>query len=734
MGYRYLDKSTAVATFASEPPVAVEGSLYFNTTDDIFYISNGTTWNLVSNANPSTTGGTVTINAISEGGTFSYDLGTDYEDDVDTDAELTYTLVSGTMPSGATLPTSGNSALTGTASGVSSNTNYTFTIKATDTSGGTATQDYQQQINNVAPTVTGGTVAISAVTEASAMSYDVDTDFTYATGSTFSVYSVQSGTLPSGASLNTATGVISGTAGNVGSNTTYTFTIRGTDTDGDTVDQGYTWVINTVAPTVTGGTVTISATSEGASASYDVDTNFTYPTGTTRKSTSAYAVQSGSLPSGLSLNADTGVINGTAGNNASFSFTIRGTDTDGDTADQQYTWVINNVAPTSTGGTVTISAVNEGSSASYDVDTNFTFTTGSAFSAFSVASGSLPSGLSLNTSTGVINGTMGTVSSNTAYSFTIRGTDTNSDYVDQGYSWTITNVPFSATGGTITTVSGYKIHTFTSSASGASGFVPNKSGTVDVMVVAAGGCGGGDMGGGGGAGGMIVSTGFSVSASSYSIVIGAGGTGTITGDNPGGPKGTNGGNTTFSTITTLGGGAGQTGHRTAQSDGQANSGGSGGGASAYSGALISGASGTSGQGNAGGNNNNSSYNSAGGGGKGTVGVNAAGACGPGGTGLQNNYDGTNHYYAGGGGGGGYNTHAGNGGAGGGGGGGHYGYQNVQVGTGGSGRNAGGNGITNTNHSYGGAGGANTGGGGGAGGYSSKGGAGGSGIVIIRYAA
>ena len=140
----------AVVVGATLPsPVSDEGSLFYKSDTDIFYISNGTQWNLVSNANPVTTGGTVTIVAIDEWGTFSYDLGTDFTDDVDTDAQLTYTLSSGTMPTGCTLPTTGNSAFTGTASNVASNTNYTWTIKATDTSGGTATQDYQQTINNV---------------------------------------------------------------------------------------------------------------------------------------------------------------------------------------------------------------------------------------------------------------------------------------------------------------------------------------------------------------------------------------------------------------------------------------------------------------------------------------------------------------------------------------------------------------------------------------------------------
>ena len=573
MGYRYLNMGTAVPVFAAEPPVATEGSLYYNSTSEVFYICNGTQWNLVSNANPATTGGTVTIDALSEGGTFSYDLGDDFTDDVDTDAQLTYTLASGTLPSGCTLPTTGNSAFTGTASGVSSNTNYTWTIKVTDTSGGTATQDYQQTINTVSPTVTGGTVTISSVSEGGSASYDVDTDFTFGTGSTFSAYSLQSGSLPSGTSLATATGVISGTAGNVSSNTAYTFTIRGTDTDGDTVDQSYSWTINTITPTSTGGTVTISNTSEGASASYDVDTNFSYPTGSTF---SAYSLQSGSLPNGLSLNTTSGVISGTAGNSGSASFTIRATDTDGDVKDQAYSWTITNVAPTSTGGTVTISSVQEGLSASYDVDTNFTFTTGSTFSAYSLLSGSLPSGLSFNTSTGVISGTMGTVSADTASSFTIRATDTDGDTVDQAYSWTITDIP------------------------------PY---SVDYLVIAGAGGGGygqqGHNAGGGGAGGYRNSynseTSGRGSASEtakevttgivYTVTIGAGGAGGPSAEN----RGASGSNSVFSTITSTGGGAGGAGGNSGV-ERQGLAGGAGGGTASSDTTVLGGGAGTSGQG------------------------------------------------------------------------------------------------------------------------------------------
>jgi hypothetical protein len=243
VGKKGLQDGALTTTAASAPTVGAKGELFYNTAENKLYVSNGTIWTRVSNDAPSATGGTVVISTLNEGDTFSYNLGTNFTDDSSTDAELTYALESGTLPGGATLPTSGNSAMTGTVGNVSSNTVYTFSIRATDTAGATATQDYQQQINTVVATTTGGTVTISSVNEGSSASYDVDTNFTFNTGSTFSAYSLVSGALPSGLSLNTSTGVISGTMGNVSVATAYSFTIRATDTDGDTADQAYSWSI-----------------------------------------------------------------------------------------------------------------------------------------------------------------------------------------------------------------------------------------------------------------------------------------------------------------------------------------------------------------------------------------------------------------------------------------------------------------------------------------------------------
>lgn len=78
-----------------------------------------------------------------------------------------------------------------------------------------------------------------------------------------------------------------------------------------------------------------------------------------------------------------------------------------------------------------------------------------------------------------------------------------------------------ATGGSITTSGGYRIHTFTS---GATTFTMPYAGVVEVLLVGGGG-GGGGIGGGGGAGGFIYESQVQLPANSYTVTVGSGGGG-----------------------------------------------------------------------------------------------------------------------------------------------------------------------------------------------------------------
>lgn len=194
-----------------------------------------------------------------------------------------------------------------------------------------------------------------------------------------------------------------------------------------------------------------------------------------------------------------------------------------------------------------------------------------------------------------------------------------------------------STGGTITTAGGYRIHTFTTV--GTSTFTPDAAGEIQYLIVAGGAGGYGFGGGGGGAGGMLSGT-TVVSAQSYSLIVGAGGTAS-------GINATNGSDSSALGFTAIGGGIGGF---DGSADGKA--GGSGGGAGTWAGGRFQpGGSPTSGQGNAGGSAADYYY-AGGGGGAGSAGENA-GASGPngnGGSGLANSISGSSVFYAGGGGG------------------------------------------------------------------------------------
>ena len=300
---------------------------------------------------------------------------------------------------------------------------------------------------------------------------------------------------------------------------------------------------------------------------------------------------------------------------------------------------------------------------------------------------------------------------------------TDCQYAGQGggRSAIIKPIVSNATGGTVSTVNGNRIHTFIADGT----FTPDFTGTIEVLVVAGGGSGGGA--GGGGGGGVIYTTTYAVTAGvPIPITVGPGGP-----TKAGNGVGNNGSKSVFGSLTAIGGGGGGTYNGVT-----VGSGGSGGGGGSCN-TTVAG-SGTENQGHSGGTGWTacSPYTSGGGGGAGADGTAATVTnSGNGGFGIQNNIDGNNYYYGGGGGGGsqGATRVSGNGGIGGGGGGATLNGSTAGTG-GGAARNTGGNGQLRTTYPPcdGGAGGVNTGGGGGGMGISvSNGGAGGSGIVIVR---
>jgi hypothetical protein len=304
-----------------------------------------------------------------------------------------------------------------------------------------------------------------------------------------------------------------------------------------------------------------------------------------------------------------------------------------------------------------------------------------ATSLAAIVTSSTPAGVSdqANTSTGYFDLPTGTTEQRpgTVTAGAIRfNTQTNYLEMYSGTAWInlqyVGLMTATSSGATVTTSGNYKTLTYTSTGSFTLTEAPTGS-IIEVLLVGGGGGGGTGYGGGGGAGGYYYNSALSMSAGTYPIVIGAGGTNSVGSL----AVGTSGSDTTFNSISAIGGGGG--GEYNSTSVAKAGNGGSGGGAGGSGTLSANIGTGTSGQGNNGGVAAGSSVTNAiggGGGGAGAVGSAASGTtAGNGGIGILNPISGatigqlvsSNYYISGGGGGGGYGTAtAGSGGSGGGG--------------------------------------------------------------------
>jgi len=142
----------------------------------------------------------------------------------------TFAVISGTLPTGLSLGSSGN--ITGTTSGTGT---FYFTIQATDASGYTGSQAYSVTIS-AAPTVTLSPSSLPSGTVGTYYSQTISASGGQGPHS----FSVSSGSIPSGLSLGVG-GVLSGTPNTAG---TYNFTVTAMSGDAFSGSQFYSVTIN----------------------------------------------------------------------------------------------------------------------------------------------------------------------------------------------------------------------------------------------------------------------------------------------------------------------------------------------------------------------------------------------------------------------------------------------------------------------------------------------------------
>jgi large repetitive protein len=244
--------------------------------------------------------------------------------------------------------------------------------------------------------------------------------------------------LPGNLSLDPATGAITGTP-TTAATTTHTFTLRDSSAPSQTVEQALNL---TIEPPLAITTTSLPDASISSSYNEPVET----VGGIGALTFSLVLPGTGTLPSTFSLNPTTGLISGTpiapAG---TFPFTVRVQDTSGqqDTKDLSV-----RVTPTSPPQITTTSLPEGRTGQPYSARVQATGGIGAL--GWAVSAGTLPSGLALNQSTGVISGTpilpVGTSS------FTVRIQDAAAQSATKALSITIN--PFNVPNITTTTLHG----------------------------------------------------------------------------------------------------------------------------------------------------------------------------------------------------------------------------------------------------------------------------------------
>ncbi len=341
----------------------------------------------VSITPPSLPGGQVTIpysaNLSATGGVLPY----------------TWSVSSGTLPAGLTL---------------TGNPDNTATISGTPTLLGTSTFTVQVADAETPPaTGNSGSLSISiegfvTITNTSLPDGNVaifyDTQLIATGGLAPYTWSLTSGTLPPGLSLTATTGVISGTPTTTGS---YPITVQVADSESTpaTATGMFTITINPTPPLqVT--TSSLPAGTQGVHYSNSLAATGGVPP-------YSWSLTSGPLPQGMTLSG-TGVISGTpTGSSGSFPITAQVTDTLRNTASSSGLTLIINSGPL----VITTVSLPAGTQ-SVPYSATMSAAGGTPPYTWSLRFGTLPNGLTLNPSTGVISGTP-TASGGTSIEFQI---------------------------------------------------------------------------------------------------------------------------------------------------------------------------------------------------------------------------------------------------------------------------------------------------------------------------
>ncbi len=342
-------------------------------------------------------------------------------------APYTYAVTAGALPAGITL-NSATGAVTGTPTSAG---NFAFSVTATDSTSGTASQATQSYaVTIAAPTIVVAPSALPTATRGTAYSQTLS-----ASGGTAPyTYTLSAGSLPAGLTL-ASNGTLSGTATAEGS---FTVTVRATDAGNFTGDQAYSLTVAAPNLALPASNLPAGTAGQAYTAAISPATGGTAPY--------SYALTAGALPSGVVLDAATGALSGTPTVSGTFNFPLTVTDsTPSPAAQASQSYTLSIAGATLVPGQSTLPPAVRGTPYSQVL----TATGGVAPYTYSVASGTLPAGLTL-ASNGVLSGTP-TAEGST--SFTIAVADAGNATATQAYTFTVSTAAPVAVADTAATMS-----------------------------------------------------------------------------------------------------------------------------------------------------------------------------------------------------------------------------------------------------------------------------------------
>ncbi len=336
--------------------------------------------------------------------------------------QITYQVVSGSFPPGLAAPDA-NGVIKGVPTTAGS---YTFTVMATDTQSHSTSATFTVVVtSNLAIATTSQTLPNKGV---ATLNESYSANFTAVNGTAPYTWAVTAGNVPPGMTLG-SDGALSGTS-TVAGTSNFSVTVTDSSIPANSVTQSFNLTVDPLEFS------TASVLPDGGQdTSYTASLNLLNGT----LPFTFVLANNTSLPPGLSLTASTGGITGTPTQAGTFPFTITVSDSDGQTATQQFSIKIEPFAIATTSlpaGTVGVGYYQTIQLATLDSST-ITIGGTSGFT-FTLLSGSLPDGLTLQTSSSASYAIIaGVPTSAGSYTFTIQATDANNTSAQQTYTLVI---------------------------------------------------------------------------------------------------------------------------------------------------------------------------------------------------------------------------------------------------------------------------------------------------------